>query len=276
MQDCVALIRRHKGLGLLALLAIAFWPVWRWYAARMTDLSDEPWGLLALGAATVFLVARRRRFRGVRPSLPLAPAVLALAYAAGYPFLPPILRAALAVSAIGCAASGYCLGRSFHPGLWGLVVLSLPVVPSLQFVLGYPMRTFAAAMAAGTVRLTGFAAAREGTCIEWGGRLIMVDAPCSGVKMLWAGLFLAAASSCFLGFGLRRTALTAGIAVLLVVLGNAARAAALFYLEAGAFHSPAWVHGGVGIVVFLFAAGAIIVSAEAIRRRSGCAGLASI
>jgi len=35
-------------------LALAGWPVARWYVARVSDGSDEPWGLAALAVAMVF------------------------------------------------------------------------------------------------------------------------------------------------------------------------------------------------------------------------------
>ena len=40
----------------LLLQAAAFWPVWRWYAARVTDSSDDAWGWVALVTAAIMLV----------------------------------------------------------------------------------------------------------------------------------------------------------------------------------------------------------------------------
>jgi len=39
----------------IVLLLLAFWPVWHWYAKRMIDGSDAPWGLLALATAIGYL-----------------------------------------------------------------------------------------------------------------------------------------------------------------------------------------------------------------------------
>jgi hypothetical protein len=39
--------------------------------------------------------------------------------------------------------------------------------------------------------LTGAAVHAEGTGLRWAGGLIEIDVPCSGIRMLWAGLHLA-------------------------------------------------------------------------------------
>jgi exosortase/archaeosortase family protein len=232
----------------VAFIVVAVWPVWIWYVARMVDRSDEPWGLLALSTAAVHIA-----IRGRSPAEPLPtrlPWILLAAYAATFPFVPPIFRAALAVTAIGSAASSAVLGRRFHPGLSALLVLSLPVVPSLQFFLGYPLRVVVAKVASLLVRLTGFAACSEGASITWAGRDIMVDAPCSGVRMLWAALFVAATASALLDLDVKRSAYAGAVTVLAVLLGNVFRAAALFYIEAGLVEAPRWTHSGVGVVAF--------------------------
>jgi hypothetical protein len=48
-------IRLKNPFVLLLLQAIAFWPVWRWYAARITDSSDDAWGWIALATAGLML-----------------------------------------------------------------------------------------------------------------------------------------------------------------------------------------------------------------------------
>jgi hypothetical protein len=182
-----------KRWAAVALIAVTIWPVWIWYTARLADRSDDPWGLFALMTAVVFVAIR---CRAAAEPLPMRlPWIILGVYAITFHFVPPIFRAALAVTAIGSAASTTVLGRQFHPGLSALLVLSLPVVPSLQFFLGYPLRALVANAAALLVGLTGFAVCSEGASISWAGRSIMVDAPCSGVKMLWAALFVAATAS---------------------------------------------------------------------------------
>jgi hypothetical protein len=46
---------------ILAVQGVTFWPVWQWYVARLTDGSDEPWGVVALGTALLFLVKNQKQ-----------------------------------------------------------------------------------------------------------------------------------------------------------------------------------------------------------------------
>lgn len=247
---------------IIAAQLVAFWPVWRWYATRVGGSTDEAWGLLAFACA-VYFVWREKSSDTTKPGL-LFPALLVLLYAASYPFLPPLLRATVAVTALGCTASLLRSGRRFHPGTLGLLYLSLPVIPSLQFYGGYPLRAFVAGAAAPLLRLGGFAVVQEGTCLNWAGRLIWVDAPCSGIRMLWVGLFLACALACFYDLRPLRTFLALAAAFVAILSGNVLRAVALFHVEAGVVQAPPWAHDYVGVVAFAAVAGFILVTVRQI------------
>ena len=45
---------------LIVVQVLSLWPVWSWYLSRMLDRSDEPWGVLALVTALVYLVLTAR------------------------------------------------------------------------------------------------------------------------------------------------------------------------------------------------------------------------
>ncbi len=232
---------------LLAAQCLAFWPVGRWYVARTLDGSDEPWGILALAAALVFIV-RDARVNCGRGSL-LMPAMLTLFYACTYPLTPPLVRAMIAVTAVAASVRALC-GRNIHPGSWGLMLLSLPVMASLQFYAGYPLRWVVGHGMAALLRLVWITVSVEGACLAWGTRSIAVDAPCSGVRMLWAGMLLALCLACLCGLSRRGTLALVLLALPIVVAGNILRASALFFLEAGFVSAPPWVHPGIGIVTF--------------------------
>ena len=240
----------------LLLQAAAFWPVWRWYAARVTDSSDDAWGWVALVTAAVMLV-RFKTESSQQPNL-ILPALLTLAYAVSFPFVTPLPRALLAMAAIGATLSVYCFRSKFQLSFCGLLLLSLPLMASLQFYLGYPLRSAVAAMAAPTLQLGGLAVIREGTSLNWGGRLISVDAPCSGVKMLWTGMFLCFALACWFRLSWRRTIATAALSFIAIILGNTLRAVALFYLEAEVIKLPERfsesAHSATGVMMFLLTA----------------------
>ncbi|MEE8573769.1 MAG: archaeosortase/exosortase family protein [Thermodesulfobacteriota bacterium] len=246
---------------LLALQMLAFWPVLRWYGARMTDSSDEPWGLLALVTAMGFIVlksAKKESGELGKLSFILSSLFLVL-YIVSYSALPPLGRAVLAVLSIACTLSATCLGRSVHLGTLGLLLLSLPIIASLQFYLGYPVRFITAVIAAKLITLTGFDVTASGTCLEWAGEIISVDAPCAGIRMLWSGLYLNFTLACFTGTGVFGTWLSYSLSMLAIFIANVLRATALFYLETGIVTGPEWSHTGIGIVAFAAVAVLIIM-----------------
>ncbi|MGH9937029.1 MAG: archaeosortase/exosortase family protein [Blastocatellia bacterium] len=244
---------------LLVIEMLAFWPVWRWHIHRLTDQSDEAWGIVALVTAVLF-VFRRRPESGSYNSTLWLPSVLLICYSLSYHFLSPLPRAAIAITAIAATIRAIRFGQRLHLGVWGLLLLALPVAASLQFYLGFPMRALVAELAAPMLRLNGFAVVAEGACLKWNGDLILIDAPCSGVKMRWTGFYLTFTLACYYKLNAKRTALACAATFVAIIIGNTFRAAALFYVEAGAANLslPNWTHEGVGVVVF--AATAIVIA----------------
>jgi exosortase len=241
----------------LALQLLAFWPVWTWYAARMTDSSDEPWGLLALGTA-LFFILRKGRGSALKASHLALSSIFVFAYILTYSSMPALGRAALAVMAIGCTLSPSRLGRPVHVGVVGLLLLSLPIIASLQFYLGYPVRALTAVISSRLIGLTGYEVHAQGTCLYWAGEVISIDAPCTGVRMLWTGLYLNFTLACLAEHSSARTWLTHSFSMLVIFLGNVLRSSALFYTESGILHGPAWAHQGIGLAVFALIAVAIL------------------
>ncbi|HWT00764.1 MAG TPA: archaeosortase/exosortase family protein [Pyrinomonadaceae bacterium] len=249
----------------LAALFLALWPVWQWYAARVVGSADGKWGLLAAASAAALLWRKRTLVGGAADAKLWLPALFLLLYAATYAFLPPLARAALAFTAVGLALSALVLGRRCHAGLLGLLYLALPVIPSLQFYGGYPLRVFVATVTAPLLRLAGFSVVREGTCLDWGGQLIWIDAPCSGVRMLWVGLFLVCLLAAVYDLRPLRTLYGLAAACVVIVLGNVFRAVALFYVEAKVVLMPAWSHDYVGVVAFAVVAAGIVMIVRRLR-----------
>jgi len=135
-------------LLIAALVMAATWDAWRWYCGRVWSAPEEAVALALTAAFLGLLGVARRSLPAAPRSLPLLPVAALLAlYAASHTLLPPIMRAAVAI-----AATLFCLYvalfRERPPvAFWGLVALALPVLPSLQFTLGYPMRVVSAALA---------------------------------------------------------------------------------------------------------------------------------
>ncbi|HKP92378.1 MAG TPA: archaeosortase/exosortase family protein, partial [Chthoniobacterales bacterium] len=90
----------------------------------------------------------------------------------------------------------------------------------------------------------------EGTLLHWRGETILVDAPCSGIRMLWFGLYLTAALAAFGQLNTRPSCIALVAALPVVIGANVVRATALFFKEAQIVPLPQWTHTGVGVLVF--------------------------
>lgn len=248
-------MRSVPGAGLLLILA-ACWPVLAWYWRGSLDGSNDPWGLLALGTA---LFALRHSPRLPQPAHPLAlPGVCLILYAmATVAGLPASLRAIAAALALAALGSARWRGRRLDLPIASLALLALPLTATLQFYFGYPLRLLAGWLAVVLLQLNGIAVVLDGTTFLWDGRQIAIDAPCSGIRMLWAGCYLTAAGAALFRFSPRQTMATGMLTLLVVITANAIRAAALFYLEGGLVDLPAWTHEAAGLSVFLAAGGLI-------------------
>lgn len=244
-------------------LAIACWPVARWYIVRLRDGSDEPMGLVALVAALV--CAPRHSWLEQLPRVQLH-AVWGLlgAYVLTFAIAPPLVRALLFVTMLVVAAAG----RRFPLAWWMLLVLSLPVVATLQFYLGYPLRVATAILCVPLLRLGGLHVTSDGTTLRWAGETVIVDAPCSGIQMLWTGLLLASILSCWQQLSTRDAWRLLRIAGVVVFAANVLRATALFCTETRLWPAPAWSHEGIGLAMFGLAALAICCLSEKFAGRS--------
>lgn len=249
---------------LLTGMCIAFWPVWIWFARGTVDGSNDSAGLLA-AATAVAVVWRAPTVNQLAYPLAL-PAILlliyALATAAGVPAAVCALPAALALAAL---ASAFRLGRRIDIALLSLCLLALPLAASLQFYAGYPLRVVAGTLSVALLRMNGLAVVRDGAMLAWDGQLISIDAPCSGVKMLWAGMYLACALAASYRLDAVRTLAALAMAGCVIVAANAVRAAALFYLESGLIHLPPWGHQATGISCFIAAALGVLLCVRALQ-----------
>lgn len=263
----------RRPLLLLAATAAACWPVWAWYGQRLGDSSEDA---IAAAALVLLVVLSGRRTAPPTPG-PLWPSLVALsAYAASFPFVPGLVRAVLAFLALGLTWSLWRHGTPFRPWAVGLALLGLPMAASLQFYAGYPLRVASGVVALVLLRLSGLSVERQGVYLRWGDELVMIDAPCSGLRMLWAALLLTCCLAGLMGLRPRASLLALAAAGALAVLANGLRAAALFWAETSGRSLPAWpgyTHEAIGVSVFLALALALLAVARSLRmtRREPCA-----
>ncbi len=232
---------------------LAFWPVWRWYIQRMLDGSDEPWGIVALGTA-IFILIRKATWSVPSNRTVIICSVMVTLYMLSYAWLPPLFRGAIAVIALSFSLSSMCYGRILHAGIAGLLLVSLPLIASLQFYGGFPIRVITAFVSSQLLNVFGYQVLPQGTLLFWLGEVIAVDAPCAGIKMLWTGLYLNFSLAAWRNLGILTTWLSTSITLFSVFIGNIFRATLLFFTESGIINAPEFAHQTIGLIVFAIVA----------------------
>jgi len=265
----LALHARLPGAAVLLLaLALALWPHWGWMARRMTDGSDEPWGVLAL--ITVFVLVARDWRALARPSNAalIVTAALALTAAVARWWLPPLVAGAIAMAALATFLAGARPDRPAMP-LATLLLLALPLIASLQFYFGYPLRLATAVLAAPVLRALGYAVEAMGAAFAYHGRLVLVDPPCAGIGMLWVGAYTAALLSYLGNASAARTLVNGTVAAACVFIANVVRNVLLFFPEALALRWPQQAHALTGLVTFGVALVPLVLVARWAEGRKG-------
>ena len=225
-------------------MMVVWIPVAVWFVKRLDDGSDEPLGLLALACALA-LAWRDRASIHPHSAPRLRAGLLLFLSIASIGVLPPMIRAAIAI-----VGTGAWFGIHRKPALLGLFLLSLPVIASLQFNIGWPMRL---ATAEGTVRileLAGVVIARQGVNLEIGGLHIGVDPACGGILMLWHAMAAAMALAAFHRASWKTTFISAGLAFLLAIPTNILRTTWLVIEESGRVQPSGIGHSNIGLICF--------------------------
>ncbi len=251
-QAGALLLRVPVAVGLLVALVTALWPHWVWMARRLSDGSDEPWGVLALATVLVLVIREWRQLAVPSSAALAATGTLAIAAAFARELAPPLVAAAIAMLALATFLAASRRDRPAVP-MAILLLLSLPVIASLQFYAGYPLRVATAALAAPVLNLFGLAVQAQGAALVLDGRTVLVDPPCAGIGMLWVGAYTAALLSYLSDASARRAVANAAVAAASVFAANVARNVLLFFPEGLDMQWPSWAHPAVGLLAFALA-----------------------
>lgn len=233
----------------LALLAVALWPTWWWMGQRMVDGSDDPLGLLALAALGTLLWQHRLRLRAApRLGLQVAAVAGAVLTTALHTQLPDLLVALVGLLSLAAGLLAFLPPQVATAPVLGLSVLSLPLLASLQFYAGFPLRVVTAEVSSWLLSFA-HSVERTGSSLVVDGQLIIVDAPCSGVQMAWLGYFTACAVALVVGRSNRSFLLRLPVVSVLVLAGNVVRNTVLVACQATGRALPPWGHDAVGLFV---------------------------
>ena len=247
-------------LGWIVLQVLALWPHGAWLVRRAADGSDEPLGLAALGVLALLVALHAPRLR-IAPHTGWLAAAGALTLAASLALftLPPLVAGLVAALALAAGLVAWWPAAAPRLPLAGLLVLALPLIASLQYYGGYPLRVLTAQLSAWVLQAAGVAAAPSGATMLVHGQLVIVDAPCSGVQMVWLAYFcactVAAATALRDAAFLRRLPLVG----LVVLTGNVLRTTVLVALEARPQGLAAAWHEAIGLGVLAAVVAAVIV-----------------
>ena len=251
---------KKKAIFIISLSLFATFPTWLWYYKRMLDGSDEPWGIIALLTILFIYIKDFQKKENLKHSPDLIlPSIILIAYGINYAFMPKLIQAAIAMTALTATVSCFIDNKKSSLGIWGLAMLSLPIIASLQFYAGYPLRILVGEVSVVLLRISGYDVMREGAALIWGNITVIIDAPCSGIKMLWTGGYLVCLLSCIKQLSQVKTILAGAVGIAIIIFGNILRSTALFYTESGLVKLPDWGHNAIGMVSFAITAVLIIM-----------------
>ena len=265
-------------LGLVALAVLA-WMLWRmalrlrlsprvgWLAVAAALTAAANVALLALPSLLCALLAALALSAGVMAWLPSPQAAVAAvprnsaATSAATSATAAASASATAMTTAATTAATTIATRPCVPRapMVGLLVLALPLVSSLQYYGGYPLRVLTAQLSAWGLQAVGIAAERSGASMLVRGQLVIVDAPCSGVQMAWMAYFCACAWAALTslrdGAFLKRLPFIG----LLVLLGNVLRNSVLVALESRSQGLDMALHQAIGVAALAGVCAAVVL-----------------
>jgi exosortase/archaeosortase family protein len=267
-------------------LCLAFWSTIVWLVQRTFDRSDEPWGLLSLATVIVILVFgpafNLSSASGVETKMSSQVDASRLTMLKDFTGLSCLLfhfllagRAPLMVHALLMILAIYFLVVSkltvpSKSGMFGLLLLVLPVTPSIDFYAGYPVRFVIAMGTRLLLSCLGMPAHQEGTVLSINQKMFAIDVPCSGIHMLWVEAYGVMLLATIFRLNLKQTVVLGLAGSFLIMVGNVFRASTLIIfdllsvqtstLNVGQFEPL--VHPLVGLFSFCLVTGAIAFLAQ--------------
>ena len=161
---------------------------------------------------------------------------------------------------IGLCFSKSSDGRS-DPGIIGLFILSLPLISTMQFYMGFPLRVISGSLAIPLLNFSGIETTLDGVTLICNGVEVVIDAPCSGVRMGWTASFLCYFITSVSSFSWGKTLLLSLCTWTTVLCGNALRVVALVHIELSSISFPAWWHEAIGLSTFVIMVVIILITA---------------
>lgn len=187
-------------------------------------------------------------------------------YCVSFSMVPPLVRCLIALMALGVVAWNYCAQTNRNAlALFGLLALSSPVLASLQFFIGFPLRVLVTNATALLLKVGGLAITVSGTAFEHNARMVLVDSPCSGINMLWVGCYLCFVLCWIKQLSAVRSILFLAFTVSSVIAANVGRTGALVVLDVLKERGnvfPEFAHDAIGGATFISLAVLLVLVGE--------------
>lgn len=249
----------------------AFWPLFPWYLRRLSDGSEDSLGVLALITALVLAMFGYYKQKLMQPSLPtkfsmnwLFLSGLLLSYILLLHHAPNLVLAIVMVLSLWLFLDRYLIWAGSVPIL-GLMLLSLPIISSLNFFAGFPLRLGISHIVAALLSICSFSVDLAGTMLSANGQEINIDAPCAGIHFLWFSAYLGLLLAYREQAKVRRTLTLICISVASAIVGNVFRSLILSLLYLSGFASMAdnpYVHEGLGAACFALTSTLILLASK--------------
>jgi exosortase len=248
-------------LGLVAILALLYWPILRDLSAQWWDDANYNHGFL-IPIFSGFLIWReRRQLRAIRPSgsalgLPVLLGGVALLLLGDIGAENFLMRSSLIVILSGLVL--FLAGRaSFRAVLFPLAYLffMIPLPGILFYAITFPLQRIAAEQAAWTLDLLGVPVLLDGNIIHLSQISLGVTEACSGIRSLISLLAGAAAWAYLMLPAGWLSVLFVLAAIPITILANAARVVATGLIGQwfGVEYASGFFHEFAGWVVYVFA-----------------------
>lgn len=251
-------------LAALAAVGLQYSGAFSWVVRTWSDETYQSWGFLALALLVPTLLRLPRRREAPRPAHLVAVLALGLVdLAVAAPLRINVLSAALGLVSLHLVAVSFrCYpGRWFLlPQLW-LGLACLPAVFWSNALFGYHLQHLASRLAAAGLGLYGIEVTASGTLLQLPTAVVAVDATCSGLKLLYAGLLFGLVSTprC----SAPRRALYWGCLLSALLAANVVRIISLVVAQV-AQGEPVndTMHYGIGLAAFALVCGGCLLLAR--------------
>lgn len=148
--------------------------------------------------------------------------------------------------------SGYilCFNKNFNYHFLILIFFCLPWLSSFQFYFGYPLRLICSQASLVVFKSMYLPVELKGIMFSYQDKIIYIDAPCSGIKMLYIGMLFSVVLCILYNLSVKKTLAFFCLSFLMILVANIIRYVVLFFKEADFVSLPEWMHSGIGLILF--------------------------